>query len=130
MYVYVHTCTCTYIRMYIRTCIMCKYFLGTCTCTVHVIPQARNFFKNFLITSISPYEVMFSSPGWEDGVWDEENGSVVAHQVPVVLLRVELDSKTSRISYYVCTPTLPPHTCHTSHTPHTSHIHTHITHHT
>lgn len=36
--------------------------------------------------------------GWEeDGVPDEEDGNVVAHEVPVALLRVELHGKPARV---------------------------------
>ena len=36
--------------------------------------------------------------GEEEGVTDEEDGGVVAHEVPVALLRVELDGESTGIS--------------------------------
>lgn len=38
------------------------------------------------------------SPGEEDRVADEKDGRVVADQVPVALLRVELHGETSRVA--------------------------------
>jgi len=37
-----------------------------------------------------------------DGILDEEDGNVVAHDVPVALLCVELDSKAAYITNGVC----------------------------
>lgn len=42
----------------------------------------------------------------QQGVLDEENRGVVASQVPVALLGVELDSKASRVPHRVCRPRL------------------------
>lgn len=45
----------------------------------------------------SPYR----TPTHQQGIPDEENGGVVTSQVPVTLLRVELDCKASGISHRV-----------------------------
>lgn len=45
---------------------------------------------------------MYSTPTHQQGIPDEENGGVVASQVPVALLRVKLDCKASWISHCVC----------------------------
>lgn len=37
-----------------------------------------------------------------DGILDEENRDVIAHNVPVSLLRVELDGKATDITNCVC----------------------------
>lgn len=42
--------------------------------------------------------IFIYEPGEEDGVADEEDGRVVAHQVPVALLRVELDGETAGVA--------------------------------
>lgn len=44
--------------------------------------------------------------GEEEGVTDEEDGSVVPREVPYSLVGVELDGKTSRITCCVSTSTL------------------------
>ena len=40
--------------------------------------------------------------GEQNGVTDEEDGRVIADQVPVAFLSVELDSESPRISNCVC----------------------------
>lgn len=48
-------------------------------------------------------------PGEEDGVAYEEDGRVVAHQVPVALLRVELDGEPAWVTGRVCRAALASH---------------------
>lgn len=47
---------------------------------------------------------IFTSHTHQEGIPDEENGGVVASQVPVALFSVKLDRKASWISHGVCWP--------------------------
>lgn len=47
---------------------------------------------------------IFTSHTHQEGISDEENGGVVASQVPVALFTVKLDRKASWISHGVCWP--------------------------
>lgn len=57
-----------------------------------------------VIWSITEQTKIFTSHTHQEGIPDEENGGVVASQVPVALFSVKLDRKASWISHGVCWP--------------------------
>ena len=50
--------------------------------------------------------VLYVYPIYQDGVSYEEDGSIIADQVPVSILCIKLDSKSTRVTHSVSTARL------------------------
>ena len=61
---------------------------------------------------------LYMYPTYQDGVSYEEDGSIIADQVPVPILCIKLDSKSTRVTHSVSTARLTAYM-------HIQHVHVH-----